>query len=267
MRLSVSALAWKPEEEDLALALLKKEGVSLVEHIPGRLMGTPRAERAWFEHRGLHLVAFQALLYGTKDLHLFRSEPSRRDLFSHLARLCRLARDLGVQALVFGSPRNRSIDESSMSRVQAHQLAREFFAEIGKAASSDGTRLCLETNPSSYGCNFLTRTPETIEFIRGVGSPGIRLNLDLGAISINREDPRKLVEEALDILGHVHISEPDLKPVGSLPETHPAHHRLARSLRDGGYDGIISIEMTRPPQGDGLAQAIRFVKEAYHVPA
>jgi len=270
MKLSASALAWNPEEEDAALALLKEERVSCIELVPGRLADSPRAERGWYEGRGLRPVAFQALLHGTRDLHLFRSGESRRRLFSHLELLCGMACRMGVGALVFGSPRNRSFDESLINGDQARRLAREFFAEVGRVALSSGTCVCLETNPPSYGCNFLTRTRETVEFIREIGSPGIRLNLDLGAISINGEDPSEAVEGALDLVGHVHVSEPDLKPVGSVTGTRPAHVRLARSLSDRGYRGIISIEMARPPEGDclpGIARAIRFVRETYDVPA
>lgn len=270
MRLCVSALAWDPGEEEDALRALREEGVSLLEHVPGRLAGTPRADRGWFERRGFRPAAFQALLFGTSDLLLFGPEEGRRRLLSHLEGVCGLARGLGVEALVFGSPRNRSFDESRWGRDEARRLALEFFREAGKAAFAAGARLCLETNPPSYGCNFLTRTSETAAFVREAGSPGIRLNLDLGAASLNGEDPGELAAGARDLLGHVHVSEPGLKPVGSLPGTRAAHERLARSLKEIGYGGIISIEMARPP-GDGgfegLRRAVRFVKGTYDVRA
>jgi len=262
MRLSVSALAWSADEEASALALLSTEGLRCMEHVPAR----SHAAAAEIRARGLAVVAFQALLFGTTNLHLFRGETERRALEQHLLSVCETAATFGARALVFGSPKNRFIDPAFIERDAAFELAREFFGRLGRAAADLGTTICLEPNPAAYGCNFLTTTAETAEFVASIASPGVKLNVDAGALVMNGEDPKLVLADRLALIGHVHASEPELVPVGSLPETAAAHRRLSETLRGIGYDGVVSIEMMRPqaePFEVAVRRAIRFTREAY----
>jgi sugar phosphate isomerase/epimerase len=261
MKLSVSAIAWNATEESRALALLHERGVRCVEHVPARSEAVAGEARAL----ELEIVAFQALLFGTSGLHLFHGDAERAALEAHLSEVCALAERLGARALIFGSPKNRFIDPSLLDRERAFAIAREFFGRAGRVAAERGCWICLEPNPAEYGCNFLTTTAETAAFVRSVDSPGIRLNLDAGALAMNDESAREVLEAHLPILGHVHVSEPRLAPVGAVADTRSRHELLARELQRAGYRGVLSIEMLRP--GDdwekGVSEAIGFVRETY----
>ena len=55
-------------------------------------------------------------------------------------------------------------------------------------------------------------TEEAIEFIKTVDSPGCRLNVDVGTMIYNNESV-SVLEGRVDLISHVHISEPGLKPI------------------------------------------------------
>ena len=98
----------------------------------------------------------------------------------------------------------------------------------------------MEANPVIYETNFINTTKEAIELIQEVGSIGFKLNLDFGTICYNRENLEELAPY-IDIINHVHISEPALKLIGKREE----HRKLMGLLRDAAYDGYVSIEMGR----------------------
>lgn len=262
MKLSVSAIAWNADEESRALAILAEHRVRFIEHVPARA-AQALAEIQSFK---LEFVAFQALLFGTSGLHLFQSDEQRAGLEQHLYGLCEQAGSLGARALVFGSPKNRFIDERLYDRAAAFSLALDFFRRVGKVAESHACFVCLEPNPEAYGCNFLCSTQEAAEFVRQVDSPGIKLNVDAGALAMNGEDCTVIFERYAPLIGHLHISEPHLAPVGSLTATLDSHRRLASTLRMQNYEGIVSIEMLRPSDRaweTALAEAIGFVRNVY----
>jgi sugar phosphate isomerase/epimerase len=261
MKLCVSAIAWNADEEARAFSLLASNQVHFIEHVPARVASIAPQLRTL----QLELVAFQALLFGTSGLQLFRSDAERSALETHLNTLCVQAGSLGARALIFGSPKNRSIDPS-LDRATAEMLALEFFRRVGKVAEENHCCVCLEPNPTAYGCNFLTTTAETANFVNEVHSNGIKLNLDAGALAMNGEAPEDILDAHRAIVGHIHVSEPHLAPIGSVPATLDNHNRLAKKLRALNYGGVVSIEMLRP--GDqafepALGEAIRFVRDTY----
>lgn len=262
MTLAVSAIAWDESEEAQAFAALERAQVSEIELVPHRVRDA-KAYRASLAAHDLKPVSFQALLFGTKDLALFETEERREALARHLEGLCDLAGELGVRALVFGSPKNRFIPEG-MTPSAARSMALEFFGRIGERARAGGTALCLEPNPAAYGANFLLTTAETLALVRELDHPGVRLNLDLGAIRMNDEPVESTLRAALPWAGHLHLSEPMLAPVGTGDASR--HHDAARALRTLGHAGTISIEMARPktePAWSPVESAIAFTKRIY----
>src|SRR4029078_117158 len=94
---------------------------------------------------------------------------------------------LGAHALVFGSPKNRL--RRSLEREEANEIAAEFLRELGEHAFAQRMALCIEANPPEYGGDFVTTTAEAVELCEMVDHPGIRLNADLGGMTLAGEDP------------------------------------------------------------------------------
>jgi sugar phosphate isomerase/epimerase len=174
-----------------------------------------------------------------------------------------LAERLGAKALVFGSPKNRV--RGSLLTKAAHEIAVDFFRPIGEYAAERGCRVCIEPNPPAYGCDFVTTTPEAIELCRAIDHPGIAINLDLGTIAMNGESPRAVIEAAATLIGHVHISEPELVA----PSPSSLHDEAARALERIGYERWVSIEMRAAGGGkniDTVERAIGVARSAYGPP-
>ena len=215
--------------------------------------------RTWEEH-GLRIVALQALLFGQPELQLLGGATGRQTMLDYLRRMADLGASLGATALVFGSPKNRI--RGSLPLDDARAVASEFLRVLGHHCATRGTVMCLEANPPEYGGDFITTTDEAVELCRLVDHPGIRVNGDLGGMTIAGEDVRRAIERAAPVLGHFHASEPHL----SAPGAGADHAAAAASLRATGYDGWVSIEM-RAVGGDGnvaaIEHAIRRVRSSY----
>lgn len=269
MKLAVSNIAW-PREQDAAVAdLLREHGVRGIEVAPTKVWPKPLEAsgievgtyRQWWEDRGFEIVAAQALLFGRPDLILFDSPEIRARTLDYLAGIVRVCSQLGAGSLVFGSPRNRRI--GLLQREETWIIAVEFFRELGAEAEEAGTTLVMEANPPEYGADFVTRAAEAVELVNAVNHPGFRLHLDTGCMTLAHDPIAETFGAAFPLLRHFHVSEPNLDPPGTSGKVdHPA---FAAELKRRGYGHWVSLEMREqsPFTLDGLAAAVRRVKEWY----
>lgn len=270
MKLAVSNIAWELAEEPQIAIVLEQSGLRYVEIAPTKVFEEPTnttaAERTsysafWAKH-GISIVAFQSMLFGRPDLQLFGDPGTRREMASILTGFLQLAGELGVRRLVFGSPKNRLVPVS-LARREAFEIAAEFFAMLAVKSSENGTCLCIEPNPPSYGCNFVTTAEEGRELVQMVGNDSFGLHLDAAGMVLAGEDAAQEIRNSPDIR-HFHVSAPDLGP---LAEGMVPHLDIGSALRDVAYEGYISIEM-RSSTGvasERVAAAIGLVKRLYSV--
>jgi sugar phosphate isomerase/epimerase len=265
-RLAVSNIAWEPSENAAVVEVLRREGVSGVEIAPTKWREKPfdassvdiaEYRRSW-EDRGLRVASLQALLFGRPDLQLFASAESRRQLGEYLRRVIDFAAAVGANALVFGSPKNRV--RGSLSMADAMAIAADLLREIGEYCSERRTAMCIEANPVEYGCDFVTTTAEAIALCRAVNHPGVRVNVDLGGITMSHEDASSAITSAREMMGHYHASEPHLAEIGAAS----LHEEAGRTLAEIGYASWISIEMRAAGDNvSAVARAIAKTKTAY----
>jgi D-psicose/D-tagatose/L-ribulose 3-epimerase len=274
MRLSISNIAWDPSEDEAISILLRKLGVDAIDIAPSKYfmdqatasLQEIAALRSIWLNRGFAIVGMQSLLFGLQDLNIFSTSDHRAALLKHLTHTCRIASGLGATRLVFGSPRNR--DCRGVEPHEARALAYDFFTCLGNIASREGVTICLEANPSSYGCNFITTTTEAIAMIKTLNHPAIKLQLDTGTVLINGEDGRELVSTLVkqpSLIGHIHISEPNLLPVG---DTASGLAELLAAIRGAFSGALATIEMlatTDEAHISSIDRAIRWVQSRIHI--
>lgn len=270
MQLAVSTIAWDPNQDAEATALLTEMGASAVELAPTKYWPAPcrpcaveLAEcRRFWNDRGLRIASLQALLFGMPHLKVFGAGDEQLPTLEYLGQVCRLGAALGAGTLVFGSPRNR--DRGDRSEAQAVAEALPFFRALAEAAGRVGVAIGLEPNPPQYGCNFLTTAEAVRQFVAEVGHPNLRVHLDTGILALNEEPPEESIDRCLPWLCSLHISEPYLRAVGSGTVD---HRRIGRHLRCVGYVGPMSIEMrAQADAAQNLAavrQALAVVRDAY----
>ncbi len=248
MRLSISNIAWDPQDDEAMAKLLKSLGIANIDIAPGKyfknFQQTTTAEillvKKWWNDRGIDIVGMQALLFGTEGLNLFSSTAHK--MREHLQEVMRIAGELGATQLVFGSPKNR--DRSGLTDLETQKKADDFFSQLADYAKDKGVVLNLETNPTAYQCNFMTSMDETAAVVRRINHPSLRLQLDTGAMLMNQESEMLILKHA-PIIGHIHLSEPHLKPLGSMNSDHA---KLAQQFSVFAKEKIATIEMVKPTE-------------------
>jgi sugar phosphate isomerase/epimerase len=260
MKLALSNLAWELEHDAAVLDIMVDHGVRGVELAPTKVFADPLAASAqelqdyrasWLD-RGIQIVALQALLFGKPELTLFDGEAARASLLDHLAGMARVGGTLGVETLVFGSPRNRLV--GNLPREDAMAIAVPFFRRAGALAAEHDVALCIEPNPERYGCDFVRTSTEGAELVNAVDHPGFGLHLDAAGLSLGGEDVDRAIRECAGAIRHFHASEPDL---GALGEGSVDHARAAAALRGTGYDRWVSVEMRHDPSRDTVREIER----------
>ncbi|MAM75981.1 sugar phosphate isomerase/epimerase [uncultured Tistrella sp.] len=273
MRMSMSNIAWLPDERHAAYEAMAEAGMTGLEIAPGLFFHAAEDPFCPPEHiaaealsemsgAGLSLVSMQSLLFGVTGAAVFEGEEARTRLHAGMLRAIGLAERFGIPNLVFGSPGQRRIPEG-MTAAEAQDIAVALFRDLGDHAQAAGTRIAMEANPAAYGTNFLTTLEQNIDFVAAVGHPAIVLILDLGTMHMN--DSFGTVPDRVAELGarlnHVHVSEPQLAPAPA-PDTDLAP--MFKALKTVGYDRAISIEMKRAPGGlDDVRGAIARLSAAW----
>lgn len=269
MRISISNIAWNTGDDGAVADLLQRHGIDAIDVAPGKYFPRPHEAqpdevfrvRAWWAQRGIEIVGMQSLLFGTTGLNLFGPAEVQQAMLTHLDAVCRIAAELGATRLVFGSPKNR--DRSALTDAQAHAQAVAFFQRLGDIAERHAVMVCLEPNPTRYGANFMTTTDETARTVAAVAHPAIRMQLDTGALTINGESIADVLAVHAPAIGHIHLSDPDLAPLGDQGVDHGAlHAAIAAALPDH----LATIEMlatTAEPPLRSIERALMFAGRHY----
>jgi sugar phosphate isomerase/epimerase len=274
MRLAVSNIAWPAgaDADAAAATILRDHGVEGVEIAPTKVWPRPletsasdrAAYRQSWERRGLPIVALQALLFGRPDLTLFDGPAARAQTIEYLKAMIPLAAQLGAEALVFGSPKNRRV--GSRPAIEVDAIARATFRTLGDCADRHRVAFCIEPNPLEYQCDYITSAAEGADLVARVASPGFALHLDTAAMTL-AGDPFELTFTSARSSGawrHFHISEPDLAPIDRAAV---AHRTAAAAARRAGYARWASIEMKEAADGRSWAVALgaslSFVRSVY----
>jgi len=246
MRLVISNIAWDTSEDQDVAMLFGHFGVDAIDVAPGKYFPVPSSAteediarvKTWWAERGIEITGMQALLFGTTGLNVFGPPASQDAMLQHLSAVCRIGAGLGATRLVFGSPRNR--DRTGFNDQQSMDMAVDFFRRLGDIAQSYGVLICLEPNPTCYGANFMTTSAETALVVERVAHQSIRMQLDTGAMSINGEDPVAVLQSCASLIGHVHVSEPDMLPIG---DGKTDHCKMVAALEQYLPNHLVCIEM------------------------
>lgn len=240
--LAASNIGWAAPDDPMILSLMKKLGYTGLEAAPTRLVGenpytkldqAAKISGQLREEYGLCIPSLQSIWYGQQG-SLFDPVDALR-LADYTCRAVDFAAAVGCPSLVFGNPRQRVIPAGTDP-----DSAMPFFQKIADYARAHGAVIALEANPPVYGTNFCNTSEDAFTFARRV--PGLAVNYDLGTLLTNGESLIPLFEN-LDLVSHIHLSEPGLAPL----EPRPLHRELAHQLREFGYQGFVSIEMKTQP--------------------
>jgi hydroxypyruvate isomerase len=115
----------------------------------------------------------------------------------------------------------------------------ERLAALGERAGRVFTLENLNTAVDHPGTPF-ARAADTIALVEAVGSPHLRLNLDLYHAQIGEGNLVQLVERALPLVGEIQVAD---VPGRCEPGTGEIHYpAVAAALARLGYDGVVALE-------------------------
>lgn len=261
MKLSISNIAWKAEDDAPMYAFLKEQEIDGLEIAPTRIFPENPYERAeeakeWAavlkEQYGMVIPSMQSIWFGRNE-KVFGDSQERSSLIAYTKKAIDFAAAVGCKNLVFGCPRNRSFEGEYPVKT-----AYAFFKELGDYAYAKGTVLAMEANPVIYNTNFVNETVQAFELVKEVDSPGFMVNVDLGTMIYNRED-LAVLEENMAYVNHIHISEPGL----NLIKKRQMHRDLAGILERSDYDKFVSIEMKTQEDLQCVKDTVMYVKEIF----
>ena len=262
MKLAISNIAWGVEQDEAVFRLMKQQGFTGLEIAPTRIFPDRPYDRIkeaqkWAEELkakyGFTMPSMQSIWYGRRE-NIFASVEERNALEKYTRDAIDFAAAIGCRNLVFGGPKNRIVPDK-VSPGDADRIAVPFFRKIGAYAATRGIVIGMEANPEIYGTNFINRTSEAICLVQEINSEGFRLNLDVGTMIQNEERVEEVVGN-VDLISHVHISEPGL----GLVKERTLHRQLFELLRNEGYKGYVSIEMGKREDISELERVMRYMK-------
>ena len=199
-----------------------------------------RAEiRRTLDAAGLDCVGLHWLLAKTEGFHVTHPDPAVRSrTVAYLGELARLCSDLGGRVLVFGSPKQRSL-LPGVSHKQATDHLHEVFSRLVPVLESTSTVVALEPL-SPVETDVLTTAAETCRLIERIGSPHVRLHLDVKAMASEPLTIPQIIHASARHLEHFHANDVNLQGPGFGDVDFVP---IFRALAEVGYPGWVSVEV------------------------
>lgn len=271
MKIAISNIAWNQQEDGNILKLLKKYSMSGVEIAPTKIWKNPTEEsyqtinkyRKYWEKNGILISSTQSILFGHPELLIFGNKDKRNATLIYLEKMIRVSAQLGAEAIVFGSPKNRN--RFNVNKAQALHIASDFFSKIATISKRYNVFFCIEPNPIEYGTNFINNTDEAVGLVRNVDHPNFKLHLDSGTMTVNGENVEEAITDGFPYLRHFHISEKNLSPIG---KGKTDHEKIANILRTLNYKHWVSIEMKGMENSSNIGvvdEVLKFTSAIYSV--
>jgi sugar phosphate isomerase/epimerase len=260
MKLSISNIAWNSDDNEIVYDYLNKKKYDAIEIAPTKFINEKPYDDLdkialivnEIEKRfGLKISSMQSIWYGQKG-NIFVKE-NQEELINYTKKAILYASKINCGNLVFGCPKNRNMNDNNKI-----EYAFDFFRTIGDYACNHDTVVALEPNPKIYGTNFINYTKDAFDFVKGIQSNGLKVNMDFGTIIENNES-LDIINDNIELISHIHISEPYLELIKEREE----HKQLANILRKKNYDKYVSIEMKEQKIED-VFKTIDYVYEIFH---
>jgi sugar phosphate isomerase/epimerase len=255
MLLSISNIAWSSEYDEEMYAFLRDSSFSGLEIAPTRIFpdkpyGYITEARQFAvelrEQYGLSISSIQSIWYGRAE-NIFGSNEERNALIEYTKRAVEFAVAVECRNLVFGCPINRNIP---IGVKNPKKIALDFFERVSGYAAENGTVIALEPNPPVYGTNFINTTEQAVELCKNLSNDGFKVNVDVGTMVTNNE-PVSLIAENLDIVNHIHISEPGLVPI--------ERREIHREIIALPFNRYVSVEMGNCGDLGKVKQVVEYV--------
>lgn len=250
MNLSVSQLAHK--DTDKLVSTIKTVGINQIESVFTLIkpwdalnLSDVATLNTKLSANSIRVSSAQSLFYGL-PFTLDQTE----ECLKHMQRVIMYSRVLGLKTLVFGSPNMRK---------HTNNLSA-FFQGVDELLTETGIQLVIEPNCKAYGGDYFHTVPEIVDYLESKSFRNIATMIDYHNVLAENMSPSKLLEEYIEKVWHIHVSEPKLKPIQNILE----HKEFADSIKATNYDGVITYELLQSDLDDAsVLNSITIFKQLY----
>lgn len=259
IQLAISNIAWNKDMNPDVHKMLQNNSINGLEIAPTRIIEIDPYDNidsavvkieAIKREFNLNIVSMQSIWFG-KTEKIFESQENFDSMVAYTYKAIDFASAIQCSNLVFGSPKNRNMDDYEKD----YPKALEFFKKIGLYAKEKGVVIAIEPNPTIYNTNFLNYTKEALDFVKEINLKSVMINFDLGTVIANREN-LDILNDNLSYINHIHISEPNLELI--VPKK--LHKELFTVLRELEYDKYVSIEMKTTDNIEAIENVLKYVR-------
>lgn len=187
----------------------------------------------------LDIIGLHWLLVGPENVHLTHPDESIRERTAqYLIDLTNFCGDVGGSIMVFGSPKQRNLEEG-VSFEDAMNHAVSVFEKALPVCEKHGVTICMEPL-SPKETNFCQTVEETVQLIERIDHPHFRLLLDTKAMAAEELDRPELIRTYADLLAHYHANDENLKGPGFGDVDFAP---IFATLNEIGFGGYVSVEV------------------------
>jgi sugar phosphate isomerase/epimerase len=182
-----------------------------------------------------------------------------RRLHEYMARVTSRAKTLGMQRLVFGSSAARNVP-AGFDRDQAKKQIIDFCRDSAELTKQNDIILVIEPLNRREG-NIVTSIDEAAAYVKTVDHPNFFCLFDAYHFWVE-DEPLDHVRAAVTLVRHVHMADKNGRVAPG--ESGKSDYRpLFRVLRDGGYDGGLTVEASLKDLRRDGPRVVKFIKDQW----
>lgn len=148
--------------------------------------------------------------------------------------------------------------------------ATEGLRRIAETTRDSGVTLAYENHakPGAWTFTDFSQPPDIfLEILRGTSDVGLHVNFDMGNAAAFAQDPLAFLDQVIDRVISIHASDTEVR--GQLKHVLVGtgvtpYAELFKRFVSYGWDGWICIEEASYQGREGVAKAIRFVRDTWH---
>jgi sugar phosphate isomerase/epimerase len=181
-------------------------------------------------------------------------------LKEYMTRVLERAGQIGTKILVFGSGGARMVPDG-FDTAKAKQQIIDFAKMISPIAQKNGVTIVAEPL-NRQECNIINTVAEAMEYVHAVDHPNFKCLVDSYHLWMENEPVANVVEN-MAAIKHVHLADKDGRVAPGLSGS--ADYRpLFKALKQGKYEGLISVEALDFDIEKDAAKVLSFVKQQWN---
>jgi len=191
------------------------------------------------EKSGIKIIGTHWLLVKPEGLSISTPDKNlRKKTSEYLCKLVEFTSKIGGELMVFGSPKQRRINEGQ-TREEVKGYFKESLIPVLEKCEEEEIYLCIEPLARTE-TNFINRAEEAIEIIEEINHPYLKLHLDVKAMSDEEKPIPEIIEMGAKYLKHFHVNDKNLLGPGFGDIDYKP---IIEKLKKIGYNGWLSLEV------------------------